>query len=412
MKKIVLITSGQPSLNPRLVKEADSLFSAGYKVTVVYQYWNDWGTEMDEELLAGKKWKAICVGGSPNKQKIIYWITRSIHKTAILLAKNFGFKHGIAELAIGRCTWLLYNKAAKYPADIYIAHNLAALPAAIKAANKTKAKYGFDAEDFHRNEVSDNPDDFDVRIKSFIEEKCFPKADYITASSRQIALKYQQLFPSKRITTLLNTFPKNTIARMDSVKKDEALKLFWFSQSVGLTRGIQDVLYALKILEKENIEFHILGSLKPEVKIELDYIIKYLSFELKPHIFYHRPIHPDALAQFASHFDIGLALEPGFSINNNIALSNKLFTYISAGLALINSDTIAQSEFIENYPAIGKIYKKGNPVSLANVLLDYIQNPQLLKSTKDASYQAGQNYLNWETESRHFLEVIQNTLSS
>jgi len=48
-----------------LVKEADALTNAGYQVTVLYAYWNDWGTLYDEELLAGKNWKAIRASGAP-----------------------------------------------------------------------------------------------------------------------------------------------------------------------------------------------------------------------------------------------------------------------------------------------------------------------------------------------------------
>ncbi|MEO6850572.1 MAG: hypothetical protein ABI203_06320, partial [Mucilaginibacter sp.] len=71
-KKILLVSSGQPSLNPRLVKEADSLADAGYNVTVLYAYWNDWGTKFDTDLIASKQWKAICAGGSPGQKKFIY----------------------------------------------------------------------------------------------------------------------------------------------------------------------------------------------------------------------------------------------------------------------------------------------------------------------------------------------------
>ena len=49
--KIVLISPGQPSLNPRLVKEADTLAANGYDVTVLYSYWNDWGAKFDKTLL-------------------------------------------------------------------------------------------------------------------------------------------------------------------------------------------------------------------------------------------------------------------------------------------------------------------------------------------------------------------------
>src|SRR5205823_4048733 len=44
-------------------------------------------------------------------------------------------------------------------------------------------------------------------------------------------------------------------------------------------------------------------------------------------------------------YDVGLAVEPGFSVNNRLALSNKAFTYVLAGLAVILTDTPGQREF-------------------------------------------------------------------
>lgn len=134
--KVVLITSGQPSLNPRLVKEADTLFDAGYDVTVIYQYRNDWGTKLDDNLLSQKKWRAIRAGGSPGTDVFIYWLSRTLYKTGQILIKGFGLKHGLAEIAIGRCAALLTSEASKFQADLYLAHNLAALPAAVRAAKK------------------------------------------------------------------------------------------------------------------------------------------------------------------------------------------------------------------------------------------------------------------------------------
>jgi glycosyltransferase involved in cell wall biosynthesis len=410
-KKIVIFTTGQPSINPRLVKEADTLIEAGYTVIVIYQYWNDWATNFDAELLKSKKWRYIRAGGSPREDKAVYWATRVRQKFYTFLAKAIGFKFGIAENAIGRCTALLAREGRKHPTDLYIAHNLAALPAAVKSAKFHQVKCGFDAEDYHRNEVSDNPADFDVRIKTYIEQKYFPQTDYLTASSTQIANLYQQNFPSKKITTLLNVFPKYTRAPGPTSLKG-ALKLFWFSQSVGLNRGITDVIGALKILENEAVEFHILGQLTAPVKNGLEVLIKGLAFKKSPHIIYHETIAPAQISFFATGFDIGLALEPGFSINNNNALSNKIFTYISVGLALIATSTAAQADFLNDYPALGKIYKTGDIDSLAAIIKQYIDDPLLLKQTKQASYNAGQTTLNWENESHKFLSVIQDTLAN
>ena len=168
-KNIILVSSGQPSVNPRLVKEADALADAGYNVTVFYAYWNDWATRYDIELLAKRNWKAIRVGGSPQKGRFTYLFSRVLQKIGSTINH-----HAFAAIGLSRVTYALIREIKKHKADLYIAHNLGALPAVVIAAKKHKKPCGFDAEDFHRNETSDNPQDPNVVKKSVVEDKYIP----------------------------------------------------------------------------------------------------------------------------------------------------------------------------------------------------------------------------------------------
>jgi glycosyltransferase involved in cell wall biosynthesis len=406
-KKIVLITSGQPSLNPRLVKEADALADAGYNVTVLYAYWNDWGATFDELMLPQKKWNAVQIGGSPKKQPFVYFLSRLIHKISNLIYHKVGIKL-FGNLAIARSSFFLSRQASKYKADLYIGHNLGALPATIKAAKYNHKPCGFDAEDFHRNEVSNDPNHADVKLKTYIENKYFPQLDYLTASSEQIANAYSVIFANIKPTVILNVFKKNNAEKSISLTQKDTIKLFWFSQNIGINRGLQDVLSALKTMEINKFELHLLGYADPELKHSL-----LEEYSLVSNIIhFHNPVPSDEIPTFASKFDIGLALEPGFSINNDLALSNKLFTYIQSGLAVIASDTIAQAAFINKYPDSGKLYKKKNPGSFAEALLAYSTNYELLDNTKKSNYKLGQTELNWETESSKFLKIVKQTINN
>lgn len=405
-----MITTAHLSLNPRLVKEVKSLIEAGYNVQILYQYWNDWGSNLDKELIANEKWNVIRIGGDPISDKFTYWSSRLLYKAANKSIKLFGFGNGLAEFAIGRCTLLFTKKAKQIKADLYIAHNLAALPAAVIAAKKFNSKCGFDAEDLHRFEVSDDPHNKELKLKSFIEEKYFPMTDYLTTSSQEIAAKYNEIFPSLKFNTLLNVFPKTNIEA--NILQALPLKLFWFSQYVGLSRGIQDILSAMKILQSEQIEFHILGFLNESVKTDLTNFITKLEFTSQPKLLFHQPIPGEQLFNFAKQFDIGLATEPGFSINNNLALSNKIFTYIQSGMAVIASNTLAQENLLKEYPNMGTIYKKGDPKSLATALSTYLKQPDLLVKHKVQSTQYAATKLNWEDESQKFLAIIKNTIPS
>ena len=49
-QRICLVTSGHLSTNPRLVKEADALFSAGYEVSIISSRFIEWADKADSEF--------------------------------------------------------------------------------------------------------------------------------------------------------------------------------------------------------------------------------------------------------------------------------------------------------------------------------------------------------------------------
>ncbi|MGF7078010.1 glycosyltransferase [Mucilaginibacter sp. UYCu711] len=403
VKNIVFITSGQPSLNPRLVKEADTLANAGYTVTVLYMYWNAWGANFDQELLASKKWRAVCVGGDPQYKRALYFLSRLIHKLAQTVNRKTKGRF-MADIAIARASYFLIREAKKYVADLYIGHNLGALPAVVGAAKINNKPSGFDAEDFHRYEMSDDDDNHDVILKMQIENKHIPQLNYFTTSSPQIAEAYSKIFTSLKPAVLLNVFHKSDIVNAIP-NSHQPLKLLWFSQTIGANRGLQDIIGALQLLDNKHFELHLLGS-----KLHTNAtFINYLTGS-KVNIRFHDPIPPDKLPEFAGQFDIGLALEPGFSTNNNLALSNKLFTYMQAGLAIIASDTIAQKDFITKNPTIGHTYPARDTKAMAAILSSYYKNGALLTLAKNESLRLAHELYNWEVESKKFLKIVEHTL--
>lgn len=404
IQKIVLVTSGQPSINPRLVKEADSLAEAGYSVQVVYQYRSDWATALDEKLLPAKKWKAHLVGGSPLKQKAAFLKSRIYYKIAQYLLKLFGPNNGIAEKAIGRCTSQLEKKARMLKADLYIGHNLAGLPAALKAAKSNNAKCGFDAEDFHRNEQFDNPNHPDVRLKTYIENKYIPQLDYLSTASPLISEAYGKLYPQAKPHTLLNVFAKPNLKEKQE-NPVSPLKLFWFSQTIGMGRGLEVAIKAMGLLKETAVELHLLGSCQPEIAASLQQLARENNVQ-EGCIHFYGPIPQEEIFGFASTFDIGLATETGQPKNRDICLTNKLFTYIQSGLAILASDTLAQKDFLKHYPNLGYVFKKDDEKELANCIASYINDKKLLQSHKKESLNMGNAPLNWETESLKFLQLI------
>ena len=403
----MLLSVGQPSTNPRLVKEANSLIKAGFDVYVIYTYWTEWAWKADKELFKEVKWTPILAGGSPFEDTTTYFFTRLRVKLFGFIVRKITLRYGIAEIAKGRTYPNLLAKAKSIKADLYIAHVQAALPAAVNAAKKNNAKCGFDAEDFHRNEVTDEVNDLDYKVSRFIDDKYLSQVNYLSTSSPYISRAYRDLYKDMLPVTILNVFPVDERVPEPQVTAGAAIKLFWFSQTVSAVRGVSDCINALRTINNPAIELHLLGYADAETKQQLNTLAGG-SFTLV----FHSPIAPNEIPAFAAAFDIGLAMEDRIPFNRDICLTNKIFTYMQAGLAVIASDTTAQKGLMGDHPETGKVYENRNVQSLAQAISYYADNRDELYAAKKASYDTARGQLNWEKESEKFLALVKETLAS
>jgi glycosyltransferase involved in cell wall biosynthesis len=401
-KRITLLTTGQPASNPRLVKEADALVNAGYAVRVLYSYWAPWASDVDKSILTRAGWTARLCGGSPRDQPWQYSCTRLRRKAAGLFPAYLPAIHR----AFCRAYNELLSAAIKSKADLYIAHNLGALPVAAEAARRNSSLYAFDAEDYHRGAVPQQ----ELLFKQIcrIEDLYIPQSVYMTASSPHINEKYQGHYADKNIQTIYNVFPKNQHKRItvNKLAKISNLKLFWFSQTTGLNRGLQDVLQAMNQMQEFRITLTIMGSTTRSLR---NYFNQMLSNKIHL-IHFIEPGSPELLFEEASKHHIGMAPEPAFSVNNNLALSNKIFTYLLAGLAIIASETASQSKFMQENPAIGLTYPIGDSNKLRQILTLFGNHPNLLWDARNSALNLAFQQYNWDLEQHKFLKIIQSIL--
>ena len=141
-KKIVIITTGQPAANPRVMKEYEALKQSGYPVKVLYTFSAAWSYQIDKKKFATgelKKNDFLLVGGNPFTKKLNYFFSRVWFKIISVIVKKIALQR-LKNLGIARSSFYLLRAAKKYPADIYIAHYLGALPAAIAAAKNIAVK--------------------------------------------------------------------------------------------------------------------------------------------------------------------------------------------------------------------------------------------------------------------------------
>jgi len=400
-KHIVLVTTTHLSTNPRLLKEANALSAQGYRITVLSCYTIKWGYESDQQIIKQVPFNTILVGGTPDKSRLLWHYGRLRRK----ICSWFPFLPACRIRMFARAYDELSAAAIQLKADLYIGHNLGALPVVANAAKKRGVPYAFDAEDFHREEAATDASSNSGKWKRLLEEAYFPGAAYITAASPLIAAEYKKHFPDKKLTVINNVFSKSQQPPFRD-SNGGPLKLFWFSQTIGTDRGLDDVMYAMQLVPDIPIQLTLLGNCDESLK---QYFQSSHSSP-KHTIRIYDPVEPDMIFSLAAKQDIGLALETGVSLNRNIALTNKLFTYLLAGNAVLVSETPAQKNFIQEYPSTGLSYLIGDIQSLANHLTFFYQNRQALQHARRSAWQLAHDALNWEEEQKRLICLLSEVL--
>jgi hypothetical protein len=388
------------------VKEAIALECNGFDVHLIFTQADEFETKLDQAILRlhpGWTYDALDWSGKDLRSKafrIFYGLCRKVAEKLFFLlgVKNF------AQLIVNRNYFWQVKKAVSAKADLYIAHNLGALAIAQRASKKCNAKFGFDAEDFHRHETADDPLDRDVIIKSTVENRNLFGIHHFTAASPLIAKAYKEVFPTLDPAVILNVFPRTAISIIKN-EPNKNIRLFWFSQTLGENRGIETIVQAMGQTKQGFYELHLLGKPFPGYKEKIAELAA--KNGLQHQLFFYDPVPEKEIFQLAAGCDIGMASETGVPFNRNICLTNKIFTYIQSGLAVVASDTSAQQQFIESHPFTGKIYQKNNVQSLAAILNSYAANRMELEACKQHNFQLGQTSMNWDVEQRKLVACIQ-----
>ncbi len=403
-KKIVILTTGQPSTNPRMVKEYTALKNAGYQVKVYYSFWEEWALEADNKLFATNeidKKDFYLAGGSPFQNRMTYLLSRINQKLNSFIYKKTGKR---STATVSRVTPYLINAAIKDKADLYIAHNAGAWPAAIAGAKKNKAYCGVDLEDYQRGDFKEW-EKLQKELCIRIEDKFIPQFNFATAGSPLIGKAYQKLYPSLTIIPVNNVFSKKFV-QPENVDTGTSLKLFWFSQTVGPFRGIETVVKAMNLLPTEmDVSLYLLG------KLSTGFDNKLREMSKKENVFFLPPVSPNDVFEIAAQYDIGLSIEIPYCDNKDFCLANKAFTYMLAGNCIIFSNTKAQIQFLKEYPESGFLYESENEVQLAALLNELYCDRAKLNKAKHDALKLATDELNWETESVKLLNLVQEVLA-
>ena len=380
-------------------KSADALSQAGHDVMVLYAHNTAWADQADKPILEGAKWSHVRVGGSPNTQRLrFHWgrVERKLHD--LTGNSRRAFCRGYRE----------YVRLGKQRRpDLLIGHNPGALGPLVTLANTLRVPALFDAEDFHRGEQQEGSKA--SKDVARLENELLPYVDALTAASPLIAAEYRALFPSKVVTDITNAFSIRYASEQPKLRApEEPLRLVWFSQVIGTDRGLVEFIEGMNHASELPIQLTIIGTCQEDVKTH----VSNSSLSSMHHIVFKNPMTEGVLFEELASSDIGLALEPGFSINNDLACSNKLCSYPLAACYTLATPTQGQKHHLKSYPTTGELIELNNPAKIADTLRRLHENRLELLSLREGAWTKAHSTLNWEKESAKLVQLVEQMLEA
>lgn len=398
MPRICIVTAGHLATCPRMLKAADALTGAGYHVRVVSTRHMAWATAADAEVCRAREgtWEWTVVNYHRRSGRRTYLRSGLRFHAAGALARGLGLGRcplAVAARAYGRAHSELLRAALAGPADLFYGGTTGALAAVALAGRRAGVPYALDLEDFHSAEQGDDPASRLAHgLAERIEGDVLPGAAFLTAGSVAIASAYAGKY-GMRPTPINNTFPLPRATPDLAASVGEGLRLYWFSQTIGPGRGLEDAIEGMGLAGIPG-ELHLRGLAIPDYMECLRRLAGDVAPKLK--IVQHEPAPPDSMVDLCRGLDVGLALEPGFSVNNRLALSNKAFTYILGGLAVALTDTPGHRPLASDLGDGAILYKPGEVPALAAGFKRWAENKCILGRARAASWHAAQRRWHWE----------------
>jgi glycosyltransferase involved in cell wall biosynthesis len=407
--KIALLTGNSLCHNPRAFKAATALGRAGYDVQVLGAWLEPGLKARDQKLVKGAPFRFVPVLDSTRcgaGAGAVQIFRRAQSKTANVLHALTGRE---SAHQLGLSVRPMMARAQGIEADLFIAHSEPALYVA-SALRRRGRRVGVDMEDwFSEDLMARERQARPLRLLRFLERELLGRGVYATCPSSAMCEALAAAYAGRPPAVIYNAFPlaeRSVIdGRLDR-RNGSAGSICWCSQTIGPGRGLEDLISALPLLER-NVEVHLRGRVAPEAE---HWLRSGLPQGWQQWVFFHPPVPNDELLSRIAEHDIGFAGEMRYCRSRDLTVTNKILHYLLGGLAVVASDTSGQREVAAQAPDAVLLYESGNPQALAHALASLLNSPERLLRAKAAALEAAERTFCWDKQEPALLAAVADAL--
>jgi glycosyltransferase involved in cell wall biosynthesis len=227
-----------------------------------------------------------------------------------------------------------------------------------------------------------------------IENFIFPRLKHVMTVSEPIASLYEELYHIRPL--VVKNFSRKSGHIIPYSRKElnvnmGDLLVIIQGNGINIDKGAEELVEAMNKLDGVILFIVGSGDVVPNLKqmvtgFKIGYKVKFI-----------KSLPWDILMRYTKAADIGMSIEKDTNLNYRYSLSNKLFDYISAGIAVVASE-LSETGKILRENQCGMIIDKVTPEKIAGALTKLKNNPVELAKLKKNTVIASEK-LNWENES-------------
>jgi len=302
------------------------------------------------------------------------------------------------------------------PADMYHAHNAAALPACYIAARLCRKPLIFEAHelplsDLHFSEMGRSRRFMNKLLSILVPLMVSYCAGVITVSP-PIAEEMRKRYSIAEVTLLRNIPPYQAISRCDRLRQHLGLgsnvRIALYQGNLQPDRGLDRLVRAAAFLERDSV-IVMMGKDKVATRGQLEALIENEGMAERVKVM--PPVPYEELLNWTASADIGLTVIPlDYTLNMRWALPNKFFEYLMAGLPVLSSPLDAVSEIITTYK-VGRIVPSLAPADIGAAINAMLADSAELAVMRHNALSVAQQEFHWEKERQKLTRLYDDVLA-
>lgn len=384
-------------IDRRILRQADSLEQAGWKVTIIAMPLDD---NADDD---GRVVRIGTASPSAKRENLVLdvyrWVRQHFPMNGIFMrwAKRLTWRYLVdQEVFYSR---LFQSTVARFSPTVLVAHDLPMLPVAMQMADACGARLVYDSHELYsEQEFSDR----EKRRWTEIEARYIRFCDVVITVNKSIATELERRYGIDDVKVIYNAersagVPARTRRLHDTFGLAAEKKILLLQGGLSSGRNLEVLVDAMKHVRDESVVLVMLGNgvLRNKLKARA----------LRGKVYFHPAVPQKELLALTAAADAGVIPYQATCLNNLFCTPNKLFEFITASIPILASDLPEISAIVDK-EQIGLVGDMSTAQKVAVLIDDFFSDVRRLEMWRE-NVKAVRQHICWENEEQKLINVFE-----